>query len=399
MIIFTALILLVMTALTVFVRTVIYNAQYNEVQRVYNIAGAVLSEYPQAEQIFVNAVMNEDHKNESYGENIMSHYGYDTEMELNKQYKKTLIVYYTVLLAFSVCILFGGYAGFRFISKRKKVRENNLIEIIDSCLSGDYSFIGDERRMRIFNNTLFADLLMKLAENMRLKTEYLNEEHDNTKTLVTDISHQLKTPISAMKACFDMYVEADTENEKAEFLNRSRIQMDKLENLASALINVSRLENGMITLQKTDTSIKEIIIGAVNTVYHKALKKNIEIVTSKFEDIPLHLDMKWTVEAIANILDNAIKYSQCGSDIQIRAQKLYSFVRVEIEDKGIGIPKEEQNKIFTRFYRGNNDIVKNQEGSGIGLYLSRSILEEQGGTVSVRSSLGKGSIFVIQLPL
>lgn len=109
--------------------------------------------------------------------------------------------------------------------------------------------------------------------------------------------------------------------------------------------------------------------------------------------------MKWTVEAIANILDNAIKYSQCGSDIQIRAQKLYSFVRVEIEDKGIGIPKEEQNKIFTRFYRGNNDIVKNQEGSGIGLYLSRSILEEQGGTVSVRSSLGKGSIFVIQLPL
>ena len=120
MIIFTALILLVMTALTVFVRTVIYNAQYNEVQRVYNIAGAVLSEYPQAEQIFVNAVMNEDHKNESYGENIMSHYGYDTEMELNKQYKKTLIVYYTVLLAFSVCILFGGYAGFRFISKRKK---------------------------------------------------------------------------------------------------------------------------------------------------------------------------------------------------------------------------------------------------------------------------------------
>ena len=129
------------------------------------------------------------------------------------------------------------------------------------------------------------------------------------------------------------------------------------------------------------------------------MKKNIEIVTSEFEDIPLYLDLKWTVEAIANILDNAIKYSQCGSDIQIRVQKLYSFVRVEIEDKGIGIPKEEQNKIFTRFYRGNNDIVKNQEGSGIGLYLSRSILEEQGGTVSVRSCLGKGSIFVIQLPL
>ena len=94
-----------------------------------------------------------------------------------------------------------------------------------------------------------------------------------------------------------------------------------------------------------------------------------------------------------------IKYSPEGSVITIRAEKLFSFVRVEIEDRGIGIPKEERNRIFSRFYRGSSDAVKEQDGSGVGLYLTRRILEDQGGTVSVRSESGEGSTFIIQLPL
>ena len=169
--------------------------------------------------------------------------------------------------------------------------------------------------------------------------------------------------------------------------------------LVDSLLCISRLETGIINLRGENTTLTEIIVEAVNSIYAKALNKNIKIITEDFTDVVLNLDKKWTAEAIANILDNAVKYGYEGNHITIRAQKFYSFMRVEVEDRGIGIPKEEQTKIFQRFYRGRNDVVRNTEGSGVGLYLSRQILERQGGTISVRSAREKGCIFVIQLPL
>lgn len=378
---------------------VICGAQYKEVQTVLHIAGGVLSEYPQIENTFVTAVMDNDRENMEYGKNIMSHYGYDGDMKLNARYRESMAAYLIVLAFLFAAELGCGYAAFAYIRKRQKDQEENLLAVLDDCLSGDYGFIEDEQRLHSLGNPVFADAIVKLAESLQLKTEYLNAEQDNTKTLVTDISHQLKTPISSMKACFSMYLEADSEKERSEFLMRSRIQMDKLESLAAALIDISRLEYGMIILKRTDTLLAEILVGALNTVYHKALKKNLDIVTAEFEDIRLKLDPKWTAEAIANVLDNAVKYSPGGSGIQIRVWKLYSFVRIEIEDNGIGIPKKEQNKIFRRFYRGEDEMVNHEEGSGVGLYLARKILEEQGGTISVHSVEGEGSTFVIQLPL
>lgn len=396
---FTAVVAAGTVILGVFGSEIIYYAQYNEVHTVQNIAGAVLLEYPQAEQTFVAAVMDKDYESIHYGKKVMSHYGYDFEMELNKRYRKSMTVYFVFLAIFLAAASGCGYAAFSCINKNRKRQEENLIEIMDCCLSGDYGFINDEKRLAALGNPVFADTLTKLAEGMRLKTEYLNKEHDNTKTLVTDISHQLKTPISALKACFYMYIEADSEAEKSEFLTRSKIQMDKLENLITALINISRLESGMITLKRTNVLLTEILTDAVNTMYHKVSAKNISIMISDFEDIWMSLDKKWTSEAVANILDNAVKYSPHGSYVYVRVQKLYSFVRIEIEDEGIGIIRDEQNKIFSRFYRGESEAVKNEEGSGVGLYLTRKILEEQGGTVSVRSASGCGSVFIVQLPL
>ena len=270
--------------------------------------------------------------------------------------------------------------------------------VLEDCISENFRFADDDE-LRDAVDVQFAESLQRLEQKLRLKTAKFNEEHDNTKTLVTDISHQLKTPISAMKVCFDMYLEAETKEERDEFLNRSRIQMDKLENLTAALINISRLENNMITLTPEDVSLTDVLIGAINTEYHKAVAGDVEIETEDFEDVELRLDRKWTVEAFANIIDNAIKYSPPHSVVTIRVNKLFSFVRIEIEDRGIGIPKDERNRIFARFFRGSADAVKEQEGSGVGLYLTRKILEDQGGTVSVKSKLGEGSTFVIQLPL
>ena len=274
-----------------------------------------------------------------------------------------------------------------------------MLAILESCLADDYSFENDSERLNALGNQHFADSLSKLGSKLKMKTRQLDSEQDSTKTLVTDISHQLKTPISAMKTCFDMYLEADSQEEKDEFLYRSMAQMDRLESLAAALINISRLETGMIELKTEKASLTDIIISALNTVYQKSIDKEVLIETGEFTDIELELDSRWTAEAIANIIDNGIKYSPAGSRIDIRVSRLYSFVRIEIEDRGIGIPRSEQNRIFRRFYRGDNDTVRAQEGSGVGLYLSRTIIERQGGTISVRSAEGEGSTFIIQLPL
>ena len=196
-----------------------------------------------------------------------------------------------------------------------------------------------------------------------------------------------------------MLSEADSQEQKTEFLARSLLQVDKLRLLADALMNVSRLETGMISLQKEKVNLSDLLVRAVNGIYDKSMKKNIAIETSDFKDLNLNLDPKWTAEAIMNVLDNALKYSPEHSKISIHVQPLYSFVRVEITDCGIGIEKSEQNKIFRRFYRGTTPEVKNSEGSGIGLYLTRRILEEQGGTISVKSEPGKGAAFILQLPL
>ena len=159
-----------------------------------------------------------------------------------------------------------------------------------------------------------------------------------------------------------MYVEAESREEKEEFLSRSRIQMDNLEKLAEALINISRMESNMISPEPHETGLTDILIGAVNIVYHKAATKNIDIEVGEFEDMKLYMDRKWTAEAVANIIDNGIKYSPEGIRISISVQKLFSFVRVEIEDEGIGIPRDERNRIFARFFRGSSSLIREQEG-------------------------------------
>lgn len=391
--------IVMITALGVCGGMAIYQAERQEIKRVQNLAGAVVAAAPETEEAFISAVMDQDFTAQEAGGQVLSRYGYDENMLISSNYHKTLYLYVAAMALLMLALLVLECFVFADAKKRRKAQEAVILSMLDDCLSGRYGFVDDEDRLRKLENPHFADSLTKLAHSLKLKIDRLNEERDNTKSMVTDISHQLKTPISAMRACFDLYLEADSEDEKNEFLNRSMIQMDKLAQLAAALINISRLENKMIELKRSDVFLTEILTGAVNTEYHKAAARRIELAVDEFEDIRLCLDRKWTTEAIANIIDNGIKYSPAGSCIEIRVTKLFSFVRIEMEDQGIGVPKEERNKIFARFFRGSSEAVQAEEGSGVGLYLSRKIIEDQGGTVSVRSGKRGGSIFVVQIPL
>ncbi|MHA9741957.1 sensor histidine kinase [Robinsoniella peoriensis] len=242
------------------------------------------------------------------------------------------------------------------------------------------------------------DRLEQLDEENRILREKMKREEAETKALVTDISHQLKTPLASLKMCYEI---ADTgsftREEQQSFLLQGFKEVDKLENLTKSLIQLSRLEANMIQIEKKQGSLKKTLLGAVNGVYMKAYEKNISISVNEFEDEEVLLDSRWTQEALLNVLDNAVKYSEGGTAVEIRVMPMVSYFLIEIEDQGMGIPKEEMHQVFKRFYRGSAQAVQETEGSGVGLYLARKILEDQGGSIRVKKGK-KGCVFQITFP-
>ena len=245
--------------------------------------------------------------------------------------------------------------------------------------------------------------LEAIGHHIQLLQEQARAEKESTKEMVSDISHQLKTPVAALDTCFSILLRNNlSETEQQEFRIRCRSALDGLETLLQSLLEISKLETGLIQLDQKTLPIMDTIISAVNRTYPKAAEKGIELIfdcNESLEHCALMQDKRWLGEAIINVLDNAIKYSPEHSKITIRLQKRTGFVRIEIEDQGIGIPQSEYHKIFQRFYRGTAPEVREKSGTGIGLYLSRQIIEQHGGTITVASGkVRKGSTFLIQLP-
>lgn len=383
------------------------DAQYTrELSQIGNITGAVLSEYPEAETTLVSALQDTHYSHMDAGYSILQKYGYRKNLLMsdNAYYHSTFINLISFLALTIFCDLALITVCFLRFTRTQKEQEMRLHALLDNYLAENYSVSETKESYGLIFNDSFTDTLFKLGNKLMAKTRTLTEERDHTKTLVTDISHQLKTPVSALKSCFAMCMEADTEEDRTDFLQRCAQQMDRLEKLIAVLVNISRLETALISLRQEKVALSDILTDAVNTIYEKALQKNIsiEIRESDQEDgtsVSLLADRHWTSEAIANILDNAVKYSPAGSTVSFHIHKFYSYMQLEIADQGIGIPKTEYNRIFKRFYRGSHPVIKQSEGSGVGLYLARRIIEEQGGTVTVRSATEQGSVFDVHLPL
>ena len=306
--------------------------------------------------------------------------------------------------------LYLGYAAVVFYEKRRHKKEmeeqsKKAADGIARIREGDYRqdlmdwYEEEESEDRILDE---LDSLGNYVEMMEAQAQ---QEKQETKTLVTDISHQLKTPVAALNSCFEVLKNEDlTKDERREFEGRLEEQLKSLGQLVEALVNISRMETGMIELKLTEGRIFDVILEAVNRVWVKAQKKEIEIemeAEDKLEDLILPLDSKWLCEALINLLDNAVKYSPPGTTVTIRAARMASFLRIEIQDQGIGIARENYHKVFQRFYRGDEKEVQKEEGSGVGLYLARKIIEGHHGTISLdgkKMKKEKGSVFVVQIP-
>ena len=254
----------------------------------------------------------------------------------------------------------------------------------------------EERRLKNSENEL-NDIYEQQLSDLK---ERLAQEENSTKALITDISHQLKTPLASIKMSHELSLTADfSEEERQSFVETETREILRMEALLDELVKLSRLENSMIQIQCEKCSIKKTISEAVSQIYRKANSKQIDICVDMENDVETLHDHKWTVEALVNILDNALKYSPSGTAVNIYVSCLINHVLIQIEDEGIGIPEGELHEIFKRFYRGSNTKSLVKDGAGVGLYLARNIIEQQGGSIAAKRKNGRGSIFQIMLPL
>ena len=224
-----------------------------------------------------------------------------------------------------------------------------------------------------------------------------DEERQELQTLVSDISHQVKTPVSNLKMATDTLLEKPmTEAERTDFIRGIRSQTDKLDFLFQALVKTSRLETGVIQLDKKPGRLFDTVAQAMSGIVYAAEKKETAVSVDCPEDLTVSHDSKWTSEALFNLLDNAVKYTPAGGKIAVLVVLWEMYVEIKVTDTGKGISESNQAAIFRRFYR--EEEVHEQQGVGIGLYLAREIVTRQGGYIKVISEPGKGSEFSIMLP-
>lgn len=296
---------------------------------------------------------------------------------------------------FGVLILFALLLLLDFLHNRYN---DDLLEQITLLIEA----LVEQQERQIFSeaeDTLTARLqhqLLKLRNILTAQNQMLAQEKEQIKTLISDISHQIKTPIAAANTFAELLSDGElSAEERTEYITTLQMSLGKLTFLTNSLIKMSRLESGIISLKPEKNSLNEIVLQAVKTVYAKAKEKGILITFECDQAFEAVLDFNWTAEAISNVIDNAVKYTPQGGFVRLQITEYPSFLRLDISDSGVGIPEEEQAKIFGRFYRGKQSV--GTDGVGIGLYLTREIINKQNGYMKV-SSDENGSTFSMFLP-
>lgn len=232
----------------------------------------------------------------------------------------------------------------------------------------------------------------------------LEKNVDRMKTeFISLASHQLRTPLSAMKWFSEMLLNGDAGElapEQKEFVKNISDSNERMISLVNALLNVSRIESGRLSVSPEPTDVKKMLDGIVLEVTPKLEEKKQKLVLSINQNLPLiNLDPKMIREVYLNLLTNAIKYSKEGGEVILLVSKDDTHLVSQITDNGIGIPKAQQARVFQKFFRADNAVKSEADGTGLGLYLIKSIIDSSGGNIEFKSEEGEGSVFRFSLPL
>ena len=302
--------------------------------------------------------------------------------------------YPLVLLILSLFIGCGIlFLCFCYFHKQHKIMETAVTEI-DEYLTGNTDArieCDDEGEMyRLFHsvNTLVTVLNAHTESELRAK-EFL-------KDTISDISHQLKTPLAALNI-YNGILQSETENlpDLKEFTVLSEQELDRIESLVQNLLKITRLDAGTIILERNFENVSDIMHDIEQHFAYRAKQEKKELILSGDDDIMLFCDREWMMEAVSNLVKNAFDHTDAGKRIFIEWKRMSDMLQIVVKDNGCGIHSEDIYHIFKRFYRSR--FSKDTQGLGLGLPLSKTIVELHGGNIKVDSVLGKGSVFMITI--
>ena len=294
-----------------------------------------------------------------------------------------------LLLPAASVVLIAGVLVIWYAQSRNRKILDSMEKMLDGVMKGDFTESNfDETRM----SRLESEMAHYLSASA-ISARNVEQEKDKIKTWIADISHQTKTPIANLLLYSELLTEEELSDSAREKVEAVHSQTEKLQFLIEALVKLSRLENGIISLQPKENYVNLLLQEIKEQYQAKAEAKGLLLNVEETESRAV-FDPRWTAEALGNIVDNAIKYTREGS-VTISVLSYEMFVRIDVTDTGMGISEEEQARIFTRFYRSQS---AEGDGVGIGLFLAREITAGEGGYLKVHSTVGKGSMFSVFLP-
>ena len=366
-----------------------YIQNYNS--KIAVIVSLVEEEYPNIDRSELISILNSDDK---ISEDIFSRYGIDVQKESiiieNDRLFSRFIIIYNILfigLALSIILLYLKHENDqdkeikRIVKCIKEINKKNYAINIEDNTEDELSILKNE----IYKTTV---MLKEMAENSK-------DDKLRLKDSLSDISHQLKTPLTSINIMLDNILDNPNmdEDTKEKFIQSIKREVTNISNLATEILKLSKFDANVVRFENKEVLVKDIIKKAISNVEMMAEIKNVEIKVVFHDNVKLVCDLNWQVEAIINILKNCIEHSSENSFINIEVIDNKIYKEIIIKDSGEGIDKKDLLHIFERFYKGKNS---SKDSVGIGLALAKKIIEMNNGSISVNSVKGKGTIFTIR---
>lgn len=300
------------------------------------------------------------------------------------------------ILFFSVCMS-GGILllCYRYFKEQHEIMEDAISQITEYIAgSRDISIeCSDEGELfRLFHevNSLVS-ILNAHVEKEKSAKKFL-------KQTISDISHQLKTPLAALNI-YNGILQEETGDPSTmqEFVRLSEQELDRIETLVQNLLKITKLDAGMIVLEKSMENVADFAERVRDSFAYRTSQEGKEIILAGDENVTLLCDKNWIIEAVSNLVKNALDHTGEGGVIRIEWKAFDTFVQITVKDNGSGIDPEDLYHIFKRFYRSR--YSKDTQGIGLGLSLTKAIVEIHGGTVEVDSTLGAGTSFTLNFTI
>ena len=386
---------IILIILSTLIFAIVNNIQYKHYlkivnEKIDNIINKVIEKYPEITEEEVLDIIN---NNTTTYNNVLDKYGYTQEIShiksLGEQIEKNKIQNIIFVIVLGLLPL-GIYSTYVFIQEKKIAEINEYTKQVNNKNYILKIEENDNSELSKLRNELYKTTIL-----LKETAEQSEKEKENLSTAIADISHQLKTPLTSIRIMLDNISDnPDMEKEiREDFLSDISKQIDWISSLVISLLKIAKFDAGTIKMENKEINVNDLINNVIKNLAIIIEVKEIKIITNIDETATFIADYKWQLEALTNILKNAIEHSRQSSKIYITVENTSLFLKIKIQDEGQGISKKDLKHIFERFYRTQNS---SENSIGIGLALAKTIIEQNNGYIKVDSEIDKGTTFEIR---